>query len=138
MPRCSVAPGSLHALLGENGAGKTTLMRIAFGLATPDAGIDARHGPDTYRPRSALDAIAAGVGMVHQHFTIVPAMTVAENVALGGRGRFRKEEAADTVRRIGEETGLTLDPAARAGELSGGRAAAPRDREGARRAARGS
>ena len=111
-----LAPGSLHALLGENGAGKTTLMRIAFGLATADGGGMHVMGRP-HRPRSALDAIASGIGMVHQHFTIVPAMTVAENVALGGRGRFRKSEADDTVYRIGEETGLKLDPGARAGEL---------------------
>ena len=111
-----VAPGSLHALLGENGAGKTTLMRIAFGLTTADAGSLTVMGRP-YQPRSALDAITAGIGMVHQHFTIVPALTVAENVVLGGHGRFRKEDAIATVRRIGDETGLQLDPNARAGDL---------------------
>ncbi len=111
-----VRPGSLHALLGENGAGKTTLMRIAFGLIRPDAGsisVDGR----ALVPRSPLDSIARGIGMVHQHFTIVPAMTVAENVALGGSGRYRRVDAAATVRRIGEETGLVLDPDAMARDL---------------------
>ena len=80
-------PGSVHALLGENGAGKTTLMRVAFGLLQPDSGeilLDSRRE----RFRSPADAIRAGIGMVHQHFTNVPAMTVAENIALGGRGRY--------------------------------------------------
>lgn len=110
-----LGPGSVHALLGENGAGKTTLMRIAFGLLPPDSGTLSAGGR---RIQSARDAIAAGVGMVHQHFTNVPAMTVAENVALGGRGRFRSHEAAEHVRQIGIRTGLVLDPDARADALS--------------------
>ncbi|MDQ3949219.1 MAG: ATP-binding cassette domain-containing protein, partial [Gemmatimonadota bacterium] len=64
----SVRPGTVHALLGENGAGKTTLMRIAFGMARPDAGrVLVRGRPMTWH--SPADAIAAGIGMVHQHFT---------------------------------------------------------------------
>ncbi|HEY9227815.1 MAG TPA: ATP-binding cassette domain-containing protein, partial [Gemmatimonadaceae bacterium] len=109
--------GRVHALLGENGAGKTTLMRIAFGLASPDAGTVT--AGDRHLATTA-DAIAAGVGMVHQHFTNVPAMTVAENVALGGHGRFHARTAAERIKAIGERTGLTLDPNARAGQLSVG------------------
>lgn len=115
----TVRAGTLHALLGENGAGKTTLMRLAFGILRPDAGTIALDGIDR-RWRSSAEAITAGVGMVHQHFLLIPAMTVAENVALGDRGFFRGFEpqaAADRVRRIGEQTGLALDPAARAGNL---------------------
>ncbi|HTE45082.1 MAG TPA: ATP-binding cassette domain-containing protein, partial [Gemmatimonadaceae bacterium] len=82
-----VRAGTVHALLGENGAGKTTLMRIAFGLIPPDAGTIAI-GSEFGRPASAAAAISAGLGMVHQHFTNAAAMTVAENVALGARGRF--------------------------------------------------
>ena len=108
--------GSLHALLGENGAGKTTLMRIAFGLIHADRG-EVRVGGAAASLRSPRDAIALGVGMVHQHFTIVPAMTVAENVALGGHGRFHPREAAARVREIGDRTGLRLDPDARADTL---------------------
>lgn len=108
--------GTVHALLGENGAGKTTLMRIAFGLVSPDAG-DVRAGDPSYRVTSAASAIAARVGMVHQHFTNVPAMTVAENVALGGRGVFDIRRAADAVIDIGRRTGLVLDPSARAESL---------------------
>lgn len=106
--------GEIHALLGENGAGKTTLMRIAFGLLAPTHGMVSAGG----RPiTSAQDAIAAGIGMVHQHFSNVPAMTVAENVALGGRGRFRADDARARVREIGRRTGLILDPDALAGAL---------------------
>ncbi len=106
--------GTVHALLGENGAGKTTLMRIAFGLIRPDAGAVFA---DRRSIASAHDSIAAGLGMVHQHFTNVPAMTVAENVALGGHGQFRAGRAAERVLEIGAETGLALDPAARAEDL---------------------
>ena len=108
--------GTLHALLGENGAGKTTLMRIAFGLEQPDAGTILIDGAPVHL-RSPLDAIQQGIGMVHQHFTLVPALTVAENVALGGHGRYRRADAVESVRRIARETGLELDPEARAGEL---------------------
>ena len=111
-----VQPGTVHALLGENGAGKTTLMRVAFGLVQPDAGSIALSG-QTVRFASPSAALAAGMGMVHQHFTLVPAMTVAENVALGGRGRFSLKEWAARVREIGERTGLVLDPLARVSEL---------------------
>ncbi|AHG88712.1 ABC transporter related protein [Gemmatirosa kalamazoonensis] len=111
-----VRAGTLHAVLGENGAGKTTLMRVAFGMLRPDAGEILVEGTPR-RLTSPADAIAAGVGMVHQHFTIVPAMTVAENVALGGRGRYDAAAAAARVRAVAERTGLALDPAAVAGSL---------------------
>lgn len=114
-----VRAGTLHALLGENGAGKTTLMRLAFGMMRPDAGQIEIDGT-ARRWRSSADAIAAGIGMVHQHFLVVPAMTVAENVALGDRGvlrAFNPREAAERVRRIGAETGLVLDPDARVADL---------------------
>jgi simple sugar transport system ATP-binding protein len=78
----SVAPGQVHALLGENGAGKTTLMNVLYGLMRPDEGeivVDGKTA-DFHSPK---DAIAAGIGMVHQHFMLVPVFTVAENVTLG-------------------------------------------------------
>lgn len=112
-----IRPGTVHALLGENGAGKSTLMRIAFGLLAPDAGTITLDGRPVHFA-SAAAALAAGLGMVQQHFSLVPAMTVAENVALGGRGRFDAARAAAVVRRIGEATGLGLDPGARVGELA--------------------
>jgi simple sugar transport system ATP-binding protein len=114
-------PGSVHALLGENGAGKTTLVRIAFGELRPDSGRVSIDGIPVHLA-SPADALARGIGMVHQHFTAVPAMTVAENVALasGTRGRFRPAEARDLVVKLCEEVGFTLDPGAVAAELSVG------------------
>lgn len=103
--------GVVHALLGENGAGKTTLMRVAFGLIQPDAGkIEVDGHEKTFR--SPADAIAAGIGMVHQQFSLIPAMTVTENIALGGRGRFAIRNVVDRVRTLSERTGLRIDPLA--------------------------
>jgi len=94
-------------------------MRVAFGLVQPDAGgilLDDRE----MHFGSPADAIDVGIGMVHQHFTNVPAMTVAENVALGGRGRFSRAKAAADVRAIARETQLPIDPDARADALGVG------------------
>jgi general nucleoside transport system ATP-binding protein len=111
-----VARSTVHALVGENGAGKTTLMRIAFGLTRPDVGrVTAGHSA---RPiTSPAEAIDAGIGMVHQHFSNVAAMSVAENVALGGHGRFDARRAAREVASLGQRTGLFLDPHAKAESL---------------------
>jgi ABC-type uncharacterized transport system ATPase subunit len=114
-----VRSGTVHALLGENGAGKTTLMRIAFGMVRADQGAIRAHGRDL-RVHTPAQAIAAGIGMVHQHFTLVPAMTVAENLALGGHGRLRSRAAAASVREIAELTGFGLDPEALVETLSVG------------------
>ncbi|BAH37066.1 MAG TPA: heme ABC transporter ATP-binding protein [Gemmatimonas aurantiaca] len=111
-----VRAGTVHALLGENGAGKTTLMRLVFGLLTPDGGTMLWRGA-SLRVRSPAHALSMGIGMVHQHFTLVPAMTVAENVALGGHGRFDREAAAARVREVGARAGLSLDPSARVDSL---------------------
>ena len=110
-----VRPGEIHALLGENGAGKTTLMNVVYGLYRPDEGeilIDGRpvvfHAPG--------DAIAAGIGMVHQHFMLVPVFTVTENVMLGiesTRGPFGfldRAAARARVVEIAREHGLAVDP----------------------------
>lgn len=113
----TVRPGSIHALLGENGAGKTTLMRLAFGLIQADHGeilLDGRSA----RFRSPADAIRAGIGMVHQHFTNVSAMTAAENIALGGRGLYWPAAARERVRALAEKVQLAIDPDALAGSLS--------------------
>ena len=104
-----VRPGTVHALLGENGAGKTTLMHIAAGLVRMDAGAVQVGGRDI-NVSSPLVARKAGIGMVHQHFTLVPAMTVAENLALGGSGLRRARVMAERVDRIAAATGLQLDP----------------------------
>ena len=111
-----VRPGTLHAVLGENGAGKTTLMRVAYGMVRPDAG-SVRVAGREMRMTSPQTAIAAGIGMVHQHFTLVPAMTVQENLALGGHGRLRANEMAARVRDIAERTGFALDASARVESL---------------------
>jgi simple sugar transport system ATP-binding protein len=114
-----VEAGHVHALLGENGAGKTTLMHVAFGMVAPDGGAMRVAGsPVTIHAPS--DAIAAGIGMVHQHFTLVPAMTVAENIALGGSGRLRRDAIVTAVRDIAAATGFTLDPDALVATLSVG------------------
>ena len=113
----SVKPGSVHALLGENGAGKSTLVRVAFGLVQPDAGEIELDGL-TQRFERPADAIAKGIGMVHQHFSLVPALTCVENVALGGRGRFDPGAAAVRLVNVAREAGLPVDPLARAGDLS--------------------
>jgi general nucleoside transport system ATP-binding protein len=117
----TVEPGQIHALLGENGAGKTTLMNVLYGLTQPDEGqILVDGAPVTLR--SPKDAIAAGFGMVHQHFMLVPVFTVAENVTLGAERtrrlglldqRAMRREVADLSQRYG----LQVDPDARVEEL---------------------
>lgn len=114
-----VREGSVHALLGENGAGKTTLMRIVYGMLRPDAGTMRLYG-NPAKLHSSADAIARGVGMVHQHFTLVPAMTVAENFALGMSGVYDSRAAAAQVAALGARTGLRVDPAATVATLSVG------------------
>jgi ABC-type uncharacterized transport system ATPase subunit len=116
----TVAPGEVHALLGENGAGKTTLMRILYGLTPCDEGSIRVEGVDR-DIRSPRDAIAARVGMVTQHFSLVEPMTVAENLALGGDG-FRYDEVA-ARRRVAdaaEQLGARVDPDASVKSLSVG------------------
>lgn len=112
----SVRPGTVHALLGENGAGKTTLMRVAFGLARPDSGT-MRWAGTAAAFRLPRDALAAGIAMVQQHFSLVPSLSVAENVALGGRGLYNVSDARRRVRELGDATGLPVDPDAIAGTL---------------------
>jgi simple sugar transport system ATP-binding protein len=117
-------PGEIHGLLGENGAGKTTLMNILYGLHEPDAGTIELHGAPV-RLRSPQDALAQGIGMVHQHFMLVPTLTVAENMVLGEQGgvlvrKRRLQEAAARVRERGGRYGLDVDPNARVWQLSVG------------------
>ena len=114
--RLTVRQGSVHALLGENGAGKSTLMRIAFGMLQADRGeMELRNA--LYRPTSPAQAMSSGIGMVHQHFTLVPSMTVAENIALGGKGRFDPAATAKRVRELSALAGLPVDPQALVSDL---------------------
>ncbi|MDT3440105.1 MULTISPECIES: ABC transporter ATP-binding protein [unclassified Pseudofrankia] len=140
----AVRRGEIHGLLGENGAGKSTLMKVLSGLVRPDSGVILRDGV----PVDVADPhVAAGIGvaMVHQHFSLVGALTVWENVVLGDgrgggpalaagqetrggwlagphgrRGRLRRDEACADVVRVGERYGITVDPLARVDSLSAG------------------
>jgi general nucleoside transport system ATP-binding protein len=116
-----VGRGEVHALLGENGAGKTTLMRILFGLTHPDSGSIEVEGR-AVTIRSPKDAIAAGIGMVTQHFSLVRPMSVAENVALGRTTGLRLdlEDARRRVREASAAFGISVDPDARVADLSVG------------------
>jgi len=114
-----VCPGTVHALLGENGAGKSTLMRIAYGLERADGGTLVVWN-ERVRVANPADAITKGIGMVHQHFTLVPSMTVAENIALGGHGRLDLAAVAKRVEELSASTGFALNPAARVETLSVG------------------
>jgi simple sugar transport system ATP-binding protein len=117
----SVAPGQVHALLGENGAGKTTLMNVLYGLTQPDEGQIVIDGKPV-RFGTPKDAIAAGIGMVHQHFMLVPVFTVAENVTLGivetGRaGLLDRRKTRQDVRDLSQRYGLEVNPDAMVEDL---------------------
>ena len=120
-----VARGEIHALVGENGAGKSTLMRVLSGMYAPNAGTMHVNGRDV-TGWSTADAIAAGVGMVHQHFMLVPTLTVAENVVLGSeitKGLTLDRAAAiDAVKALSIKTGLSVPPTALVRDLSVGQA----------------
>jgi general nucleoside transport system ATP-binding protein len=105
--------GEIHCLLGENGAGKTTLMNILYGLYRPDDGQILLNGKEIHI-RSPHDAIAQGIGMVHQHFMLIPVMTVTENVVLGmevvHNGVLDLKTAAQRIREFSHQYGLDVDP----------------------------
>lgn len=114
-----VARGQILGLLGENGAGKTTLMNIVYGLYQPDSGSILVHGKEV-TIRSPQQAVSHGIGMVHQHFMLVPDMTVAENVALApslAPGLSRLRDVERSLTELSERFGLTVDPRAVVGDL---------------------
>ena len=108
-----VAPGEIVALLGENGAGKSTLVKSVFGLVKPDSGVIRINGK-VIEPGDTASAIANGIGMVHQHFQLVPVMSVTENLILGDEPRklgvIRMKEARNAAKAISERYGLDVDP----------------------------
>lgn len=138
--------GEIHAILGENGAGKSTLMNLIYGLYQPSRGriyvTDRENWRYRLRAKSPRDAIASGIGMVHQHFMLIENLTVAENIALGigqlretivgtvrangnrknwwQKFRFSKEESIDITEALSERFGLTVDPSALVRSLSVG------------------
>ena len=115
--------GEILGLLGENGAGKSTLMKILYGLYMPDAGHIFLDGEEV-RIRDPKDAVARGIGMVHQHFTLIPPLTVAENIVLGAEPRrgisLNIREAISDTEKLCERYGLRVDPRARVADLSVG------------------
>jgi ABC-type uncharacterized transport system ATPase subunit len=118
-----VRRGEVHALLGENGAGKSTLMNILYGLYRPDAGELLLNGKRV-EFSSARDAIGAGIGMVHQHFMLIPVMTVAENIVLGVEPRHNllldERTAEKRVRELSERFSLAVDPTALVSDITVG------------------
>jgi simple sugar transport system ATP-binding protein len=114
-----VGEHEIHALLGENGAGKSTLMNILYGLYRPDAGTIKLKGQDAHI-RGPRDAIAQGIGMIHQHFMLIPPLTVAENVVLGDERSgpiLSQRELAKRVRELEDRFRITVDPDARVEDL---------------------
>jgi simple sugar transport system ATP-binding protein len=114
--------GEIHALLGENGAGKSTLMNMLAGIYQPDAGAIEVHGR-LVTLGSPRQAIQAGIGMIHQHFMLVPSQSVTENILLGldqPRFRLRLAEYERRVAKLGEQYGLRVDPRAKIWQLSVG------------------
>ena len=118
-----VQPGEIHALLGENGAGKTTLVSMLYGLYRPDGGRIVLRGQEVSL-RSSRDAIALGIGMVHQHFMLIPPLSVAENIVLGmpmpREPLLSLGPASQEIERLSKTYGLVVDPAAKVWQLSVG------------------
>src|SRR5256885_4533725 len=131
----TVRPGEIHALLGENGAGKSTLMNILYGLARPDEGEILLDGVPV-RIADPADAIARGISMVHQHFMLVPVLTVAENILLGeetmaGPVFLHRREGHRRIVELGRRVGVGVGPGAPGGPPVGGWEARGGDFQGA-------
>jgi general nucleoside transport system ATP-binding protein len=115
----SLYPGEIHGVLGQNGAGKSTLMKVLIGLVLPEAGETRMHGV-VRRIHDPQAAAALGIGMVHQHFSLVEPLRVWENVVLGENRRIDPNRARAEVRDIGARYGLDVDPDARVRDLTAG------------------
>ena len=113
----SIEPGQIRGLLGQNGAGKSTLMKIAAGVVEPDSGQIAVRG-EVVPIADPAAAAANGIGMVHQHFSLIGPMPVWKNVTLGDRGRVDRDRSVAEVERISELYGLEVDPHARVADLT--------------------
>lgn len=111
--------GEIHGLLGENGAGKSTLMKILLGLVQRDAGT-IMYGAEPVEIDSPQRAVALGIGMVHQHFSLIEPLTVWENVILGDTGKVDRDAACGQVEEVSRRYGLPIDPLARVDQLSAG------------------
>ena len=114
--------GEVHAFLGENGAGKSTLMKMLYGIEQPDEGQLFLSGEPVVL-KSPADAIAHGIGMVHQELMLIPHLTVAENITLGQEvrtrcGRLKKQEASRSIRELAASYGLDIDPDALVDKLT--------------------
>lgn len=114
-----IAPGEVHALLGENGAGKSTLVKMIYGLVKPDAGQMQMSGVP-FAPAEPRAARTAGVGMVFQHFSLFDALSVAENIALGMESAPKMSELSARIRSVSDAYGLPLSPDRVVGDLSAG------------------
>jgi ABC-type uncharacterized transport system ATPase subunit len=115
-----IKPGEIHCILGENGAGKSTLCNLVFGVHAPDAGTMQFRGAP-YRPTAPADALASGIAMVHQHFSLVGDMSVVDNVLLGQtRGVLDRKACARRLGELAKLYGLALDPFAKIEDLSVG------------------
>src|SRR5260370_31820047 len=113
-----IRPGEIHCILGENGAGKSTLCNLIFGVHRPDGGA-MRYRGSAFHPAGPADALAQGIAMVHQHFSLVSDMTVVDNVLLGrGRGVLKRHDCAAQLEKLAVEYGLPLDPYAKIEDLS--------------------
>ncbi|NUH66522.1 ABC transporter ATP-binding protein [Sulfitobacter sp. S0837] len=114
-----IAPGEVHALLGENGAGKSTLVKMIYGLVKPDAGQMQMRG-EAFAPANPHAARQAGVGMVFQHFSLFDALSVAENIALGMENPPKMRALSQQIRDVSDTYGLPLSPDRTVGDLSAG------------------
>lgn len=118
----TVEKGEIHAILGENGAGKSTLMNVIYGLYKPDSGILKFNG-EVLNLNGPHEAIEKGIGMVHQHFMLIPVLTVAENIVLGaepGRISYNKKKANELIKDISKKYHLDIDPDIKVKDLTVG------------------